>query len=43
MYFGHRDEIMNWHLVVEIDSVAGRFRFFNWCESVSFYGNKIAQ
>ena len=43
MYFGHRDEIVNWHLIVESDSVAGWFRFFNWCESVSFYGNKIAQ
>lgn len=43
MHLGHRDEIVNWHLIVESDSVTGRFRFFNWCESVSFYGNKIAQ
>lgn len=43
MYSGHREEIMNWHLMVENDSVAGCFRFFNWCESVRFYGNEIAQ
>lgn len=43
LYFGHRDEIVNWHLIVGSDSVVGRFRSFNWCESESFYGNKIAQ
>lgn len=43
MHFGHRDGIVNWHLIVGSDSVVGCFRSFNWCESVSFYGNKIAQ
>lgn len=43
MRLGHRDKIVNWRLIVESDSVTGRFGFFNWYESVSFYGNKIAQ